>query len=80
MIKTLKKWNGKLIEIPYTKGISSTQLNDELKTIGTTPNTRLKRLRRLINVKPLVRILESHSGLTSLIAEKNAHVIKKVKN
>lgn len=76
VIKTLKKWNGKLIEIPYTKGISSTQLNDELKTIGTTPNTRLKRLRRLINAKPLVRILESHSGLTSLIAE-NAHVIKK---
>ena len=33
VIKTLKKWNGKLIEIPYTKGISSTQLNDELKTI-----------------------------------------------
>ncbi len=76
VIKTLKKWNGKLIEIPYTKGISSTQLNDELKTIGTTPNTRLKRLRRLINAKPLVRILESHSGLTSLITE-NAHVIKK---
>lgn len=76
VIKTLKKWNGKLIEIPYTKGISSTQLNDELKTIGTTPNTRLKRLRRLINAKPLVRILESHSGLTSLIAE-NAHVIRK---
>lgn len=76
VIKTLKKWNGKLIEIPYTKSISSTQLNDELKTIGTTPNTRLKRLRRLINAKSLVRILESHSGLTSLIAE-NTHLIKK---
>tara|TARA_B100000902_G_scaffold393482_1_gene447811 strand:+ start:1194 stop:2492 length:1299 start_codon:yes stop_codon:yes gene_type:complete len=76
VVKTLKKWNGKLIEIPYTKGISSTQLNDELKTIGTTPNTRLKRLRRLINAKPLVRILESHSGLTSLIAE-NTHLMKK---
>ena len=76
VIKTLKKWGGKLIEIPYTKGISSTQLNHELKSIGTTPDTRLKRLRRLINSKPIVRILESHSGLTSLIAE-NMYVTKK---
>ena len=32
-----------------------------------------KRLRRLIAAKPIVRILESHSGLTGLIIE-NIHV------
>ena len=45
-------------------------LNDELKSIGTTPEIRLKRLRRLISSKEIVRILESHSGLTGLIIEK----------
>ena len=67
--KVLKKWGGKLIEIPYTQGISSTKLNKSIKEIGTTPEIRLKQLRRLIDAKPIVRILESHSGLTGLICE-----------
>jgi len=69
VIDVLSEWGGQLIDIPYTKGISSTQLNYSLKEIGTTPEIRLKRLRRLISVKPIVRILESHSGLTGLICE-----------
>jgi phosphoenolpyruvate mutase len=69
VINTISKWNGQVVDLPYTEGISSTQLNEKVKSIGTTPNIRLKRLRRLINSKPIVRILESHSGLTGLIAE-----------
>ncbi len=73
VIDTISKWGGKVIDIPYTQGISSTQLNTKLKEIGTTPEIRQKRLRRLIAAKPIVRILESHSGLTGLIIE-NIHV------
>jgi len=69
VIETLKEWDGKLVEVPYTKGISSTQLNKALKEIGITPDLRVKRLRRLINAKKIVRILEAHSGLTGLIIE-----------
>lgn len=69
VIDTLKKWDGKLVEVPYTKGISSTQLNSALKEIGTTPEIRRKRLRRLIESKKIVRIIEAHNGLTGLIAE-----------
>lgn len=69
VIKTLKEWGGKLIEIPYTQGISSTTLNEAVKEIGTTPNVRLKRLRRLIDAKQLVRALQVHHGLTGLIVE-----------
>jgi len=69
VIEILAEWGGKLIEVPYTKGISSTQLYANLKEIGTTPEIRLKRLKRLIAAKPIVRILESHSGLTGLICE-----------
>jgi len=69
VIDTLSEWGGKLVEIPYTEGISSTKLNNAIKEVGTTPEIRLKRLKRLINSKRIVRIIESHSGLTGLIAE-----------
>ena len=69
VINTLSKWGGELIEIPYTKGISSTQLHNSLKEIGTTPEIRQKKLRRLIENKSIVRILEAHNGLTGIIAE-----------
>ena len=69
VIKTLSLWGGKLIEVPYTKGISSTQLHNSLKEIGTTPEIRQRKLRRLLGCKPIVRILEAHSGLTGLIVE-----------
>ena len=70
VITLLEQWGGELIEPTYTNGISSTMINDSIKDIGTTPNLRLSRLRRLIDSKPIVRILESHSGLTGLIIEK----------
>ena len=69
VIETLKKWQGELIEIPYTDGISSTQLVKANKALGTTPDKRRSQLSRLINAKPLVRIIETHNGLSSLIAE-----------
>lgn len=70
VIEALADWGGELVEVPYTLGISSTQLHAGLKKIGTTPNVRLSRLRRLIDAKPMIRVLESHNGLSALIAEK----------
>jgi phosphoenolpyruvate phosphomutase / 2-hydroxyethylphosphonate cytidylyltransferase len=69
VIDTLSGWDGELIEISYTQGISSTQLNNSLAEIGTTVDVRRARLRRLIHSKPIVRILEAHNALSALIAE-----------
>ncbi|MBR1766794.1 MAG: phosphoenolpyruvate mutase [Bacteroidales bacterium] len=69
IIECMAEWGGQVIDIPYTQGISSTAMNQRLKEIGTTPEIRMKRLRRLIGAKKIVRILESHSGLTGLIIE-----------
>ena len=69
VIKTMAEWGGQVIEIPYTKGINSSVLVEEQKTIGTTPENRMKMLRRLIASKPVVRILEAHDGLCGLIIE-----------
>lgn len=70
VIAALAQWGGELIEPAYTPGISSTQLNWAIKEIGTTPEIRLRRFRRLLNAKPLVRVMEAHNGLCGLIIEK----------
>lgn len=69
VIEALAEWGGELVEVPYTKGISSTQLHHAMQEVGTTPEIRLKSLKRMIQVKPLVRLLEVHNGLTGLIIE-----------
>ena len=69
VIDVLKKWGGKLIEVPYTEGISSTKLINAEEDIGVTVDVRRGRLRRLIHAKPIVRILEAHNALSGLIAE-----------
>ncbi len=65
----MKSQSGEVIEIPYTKGIDSSALVENAKRIGTTPEVRMKTLRRLIAAKPVVRIMEAHSGLSGLIVE-----------
>ena len=70
VIDTLKEWGGKLVEFPYTKGVSSTLLIEDFRKNGVTPDYRMCMLRRLINVKPIVRVLEAHSGLSALVAER----------
>ena len=70
VIDKLNQWGGKVIDVPYTKDVSSTKLHNHLKEIGTTSDIRRKMLKRLIESKPIVRILESHNGLTGLITEK----------
>ncbi len=69
VIDTLAKWGGELVEPTYTPGVSSTKLNNSLKEIGTTPDIRRGRLRRLIESKEIVRIMESHNALSALIVE-----------
>ncbi|MER2492183.1 phosphoenolpyruvate mutase [Catenovulum sediminis] len=69
VIDCLALWGGELIEVPYTKGISSTKLHQAMKEIGTTPQIRLKSLKRLLAVKPLLRFLDIHNALSGLIIE-----------
>ena len=69
VFKIMEQIGGEVIEIPYTKGITSSGLAQELESLGTTPQARMKSLRRLITAKPIVRIMESHCGLTGLIIE-----------
>ena len=69
VFKVMETMGGKVIEIPYTKGISASGLKEAIDSLGVTPQARLSSLRRLISAKPIVRIMESHCGLTGLIIE-----------
>ena len=69
VVRELAKWGGKVIDVPYTQGISSTRLNKSISSNGTTPDRRRSQLKRLLNSKNLVRILETHSGISSLIVD-----------
>lgn len=76
VISILKNWGGKLIEPKYTKNISSTLIKTKLAEI--TPESRISTLRRIIESKELVRVLECHSPLSGLITE-NTKIEKKGK-
>jgi phosphoenolpyruvate phosphomutase len=69
VFKVMEDMGGQVIEIPYTKGISASGLKEAIDSLGVTPQARLASLRRLISAKPIVRIMESHCGLTGLIIE-----------
>ena len=68
VINTLKKWSGKLIEPKYTERISSTIIKKKISEL-ILPENRVSRLKRLIKIKNIVRVLESHNALTGLIIE-----------
>ena len=79
VVKTLKKWSGKLIEPKYTKNISSTSIKKKISNILSFQENRVSRLKRLFNSKNIVRILESHNSLTGLIIE-NLKIVKNSNN
>ncbi len=68
-IKALRKIGGKLIEIPYTKNISSKFLKKSMYLESTIPTNRQSTLKRLLEAKKICRILEAHSPLSAIIAE-----------
>ncbi len=75
VIDTLKEWGGKLIEIPFTEDVSIDKINDIVKSAASIPDSRRGRLKKLISLKPIVRTIEAHNGLSALVVE-NAKVSK----
>ena len=78
VIKIIKKWKGKLIEPKYTKNISSTLIKKNILEVGTSPDKRKSKLKRILEAKEVVRVLETHSALVGLIIE-NLKIIKNQK-
>ncbi|MCR5650010.1 MAG: phosphoenolpyruvate mutase [Lachnospiraceae bacterium] len=69
-LEALKKYGGELVEIGYTYNENVSKADRRLKEKLAMPEYRRKRLRQLIEICPIVKIMEAHSGLTGLITEK----------
>jgi phosphoenolpyruvate phosphomutase len=69
VIDVLTEWGGELIEVPYTKNLSADRLSRQLTSAVTTPDQRLIKLRKLLQLKPYIRAIDTSNGLTGIIAE-----------
>lgn len=66
----LKEYGGKIIDVPYTYNENVTRIDRRIKEKLAMPEYRRKRLRQLLDICPIVKAIEVHSGLTGIIAEK----------
>tara|TARA_B110000438_G_C15761066_1_gene627302 strand:+ start:256 stop:1566 length:1311 start_codon:yes stop_codon:yes gene_type:complete len=76
--KILKSYGGKLIEVPYTKGVSSSALIKSNNSLTITPDIRRGVLKRLLSAKKISRFLEAHNPISAIIGE-NTYLEKKGK-
>ncbi|MCQ2531590.1 MAG: phosphoenolpyruvate mutase [Saccharofermentans sp.] len=66
----LSTYGGEIIDVPYTFNENVKHVDDKIREKLMMPEFRRKRLKQLLNIRPVVKALEVHSGLTGLIAEK----------
>ena len=78
VIENLKKWGGQLIEIPYTYNEQVRNIEAVMRERTAMPEYRRKRLRQLLQLCPIVKTLEVHSGLTGLHFVYNVRTLERV--
>ncbi len=68
--KALDVYGGKIIDIPYTYNDTVRKIDRKMQAKLMMPEFRRKRLRQLLSIRPIVKALEVHNGITGLIVEK----------
>ncbi len=74
ILSLIEKYGGELIEVPYTKNEKVEKIDRQMREKLAMPEFRRGRLKKALNMIPLVKAIEVHSGLTGLIAEKTVVV------
>ncbi len=69
VIEVLKEWNGELLEVPYTEGISSTEIKNQIKRNGITPDLRRTSLKNSLDIKDYLTFADIHNPLSALVIE-----------
>lgn len=70
VVEALKEWGGQLVEIDRTKGVSLDRLTELSDNLKVTTDVRRASLRKLLQIKGRIRVMEAHNGLTGIIVEK----------
>ncbi len=68
-IEAMGQWGGRLIEVPYTKGVSTARYKQQLNGLGNTSEIRRGALRRHLDTDLLVKAMEVHSPLCGRLVE-----------
>lgn len=69
-IEVLASYGGILKEFPYSSDAHYQRLEDASRDRLSIPDVRRSRLKKLLGMKTTVNVIETHSGLTGIIAEK----------
>ncbi len=82
VINCLKKYGGRLVEIPYAKNAKSFNIHNKdivenNLVYSFTPDMRRASLRKLLNLKNFLIFMEAHSPLSALIIEKTSIIKNK---
>lgn len=70
LVKKLNEYGGRLIEVPYTYNETVRKIDTIYREKLAMPEYRRKRLKQLLEMVPIVKTMEAHSGLTGLLVEK----------
>lgn len=70
VVFSLAQYGGKLVEYPYSNDIKYQTLENRARAELSLPDIRRARLRKVIEMKKTIAVIEAHSGITGLIAEK----------
>ncbi len=65
-----QEYGGRLVEYPYTRADKFREMERLARAQLSIPDIRRGRLKKLLGMKKTLSILEAHSGITGLIAEK----------
>ncbi|MBQ4059407.1 MAG: phosphoenolpyruvate mutase [Lachnospiraceae bacterium] len=69
VISVLATYGGQLVEYPYSRDDKYQALEKRARADLSLPDIRRARLRKVIDMKGTISVMEAHSGLTGLIVE-----------
>ena len=69
VLEVLSGWGGQLVEFPYSSDEKYKEIDRRQRAELAMPDLRRGRLRRLLEMKGFVTVMEAHDGLTGLVVE-----------
>ena len=70
VVEILNSYGGRLVEFPYSNDSVYKEMDSRTRAELSLPDRRRARLKKILNIKGLITVMEAHSGITGLIVEK----------
>jgi len=75
VIAVLKEYGGELVEYSYSRSEEQRVIDDYSRSQLSLPDLRRGTLRKLLELNNFVTVIEAHSGITGLLAEKTRVIV-----